>query len=79
MGKAASAPGTHDSTVYGTARASPQRYYPPHLAAISSRPSSVACRMRPRTPPSPTRRRRRPRRRRPHLHENPPINKQSTL
>ena len=35
MGKAASATGTHDSTLYGTAHASPQRDYPHHLAAIS--------------------------------------------
>ena len=37
----ASALGTHDSTVYGTARAPPQRYCPHHLAAISSAVVSV--------------------------------------
>ena len=29
-------PGIHDSTVYGTSRASPRTFYPHHLAAISS-------------------------------------------
>ena len=35
MGKAARAPGTHDSTCYGTARTSPSAFYAHHLAAIS--------------------------------------------
>ena len=34
--KLATAPGTQDSTVYGTARASPKSYYAHHTAAISS-------------------------------------------
>ena len=36
LGRAAVAPGTHDSTVYGTSRASPQSFFPHHIAAISS-------------------------------------------
>ena len=36
LGKASTAPGTHDSTVYGTSRASPQDFYTHHVAAISA-------------------------------------------
>ena len=36
LGKAAAAPGTQDSTVYGTSRASPSSYYAHHVAAISA-------------------------------------------
>ena len=36
LGRAANAPGTHDSTVYGSGRASPQGFYAHHVAAISS-------------------------------------------
>ena len=36
LGRAAAAPGTHDSTVYGSGRASPQSFYAHHVAAISS-------------------------------------------
>ena len=35
MGKHARAPGTHDSTCYGTAATSPATFYAHHLAAIS--------------------------------------------
>ena len=36
LGKAAVAPGTQDSTVYGTSRASTSSYYAHHVAAISA-------------------------------------------
>ena len=36
LGKLSTAPGTHDSTIYGTARASPQTFFRHHVAAISS-------------------------------------------
>ena len=36
LGRQAVAPGTHDSTVYGTARSSPRSFYPHHVAAIAS-------------------------------------------
>ena len=36
LGKASTAPGTHDATVYGTSRASPHCFYAHHIAAISS-------------------------------------------
>ena len=37
LGKAAVAPGTQDSTVYGTSRASPSRYYAHHASPLSRR------------------------------------------
>ena len=36
LGRAARAPGTHDSTVYGTGRASPSTFYAHDVAAISA-------------------------------------------
>ena len=36
LGKAAGTAGTHDSTVYGTSRASPQGFFAHHVAAISA-------------------------------------------
>jgi len=36
LARQARAPGTHDSTVYGTARSSARTFYPHHAAAISS-------------------------------------------
>ena len=36
LGKASTAPGTHDSTVYGSSRASPKGFFAHHAAAISA-------------------------------------------
>ena len=36
LAKQATAPTTHDSTCYGTARTSPRSYFPHHTAAISA-------------------------------------------
>ena len=36
LGRQSRAPGTHDSTVYGEARASPKAFYRHHTAAISA-------------------------------------------
>ena len=36
LGKASIAPGTHDSTKYGTSRASPKGFFAHHSAAISA-------------------------------------------
>ena len=36
LGKAATAPGTHDGTAYGTGRASPSGFFAHHVAAISA-------------------------------------------
>ena len=36
LGKASTAPGTHDSTVYGSSRASPKGFFAHHTAAISA-------------------------------------------
>ena len=41
LGRQSRAPGTHDSTVYGEARASPKAFYRHHTAAISAAVASA--------------------------------------
>ena len=41
LGRQSTAPGTHDSTAYGTTRASPKTFYRHHTAAISAAVTSA--------------------------------------